>query len=151
MNRYLVVSALLLWACAACDDDTVAPPDRSALEQAREQWEHNGFDSYEITQRRNCFCLLGGEDVRLLVYRDSLISGLILSDSTHLSPAQLEWYMTVDQLFDFLGAIDPASVAAFEVRFDSTFDFPSSFWIDYDTAIADEEIGYECSDLHPLR
>lgn len=141
----------LLLAFSACDDETTAPPASTALEKARARWEQGGFDSYEITQRRNCFCMLGGQPVRLLVFRDSLVSGMNLADSTALTAEQLSWYKSIDQLFEFLGAIDPARVAHFEARYDSTFGFPEHFWIDYDTRIADEEIGYDCSDLHPLR
>ena len=142
---------LLLCAFSACDDDVAAPPTSTALEKARAQWQQSGFDSYEITQRRNCFCMLGGQPVRLLVFRDSLVSGTNLADSTALSAEQLSWYKSIDQLLEFLGTIDPAKVARFEASYDSTFGFPVRFWIDYNTQIADEEIGYECSDLHPLR
>jgi hypothetical protein len=142
---------LLFFAFPACDDDVATPTTPTALEKARAQWQRSGFDSYEITQQRNCFCMLGGQPVRLLVFRDSLVSGMNLADSTALSAEQLSWYMSIDQLFDFLGTIDQAKVARFEASYDSTFGFPVQFWIDYDTQIADEEIGYECSDLHPLR
>jgi hypothetical protein len=142
---------LLLLGLSACDDDVAAPPAATALEQARAKWQQSGFDSYEITQRRNCYCMLGGQPVRLLVFRDSLVSGMNLADSTALSVEQLGWYKSIDQLFEFLGTVDPAKVASFEASYDSTFGFPAHFWIDYDTQIADEEIGYECSDLHPLR
>lgn len=135
----------------ACSDDVVPPSGKSELEQARERWENQGFDSYEITQKRNCFCLLGGRPVRLLVWRDSLHSGVDLTDSTAITAEPLKWYMTIDQLFDFIAAIDTAKVASYEARFDMTYGYPTFFHVDYDTQIADEEIGYECSDLNPLR
>ncbi|MBE0645647.1 MAG: hypothetical protein IH600_16325 [Bacteroidetes bacterium] len=149
-------SAIVLFlAClcltAACDDDNAAPPDTTELRQAREHWEQMGFDSYEITQRRNCFCLLGGRPVRLLVFRDSLVSGVNLEDSTALTSDELQWYLTVDQLFDYIADIDPAQVAHYEARYDGTYGFPAYFYVDRSEQIADEEIGFECSDLHPLR
>lgn len=149
-----VVSVLLLavaLAFGACDDEGASPHPPDALAQARAQWEAMGFDSYEITQRRNCYCLLGGQDVRLLVFRDSLVGGMNLADSSALTPQQLQWYHTVDGLFDYIAGFDPATVAHYELRFDSTFSYPAHFWVDQSLQIADEEIGFDCFDLHPLR
>ncbi|MFZ1728719.1 MAG: DUF6174 domain-containing protein [Bacteroidota bacterium] len=147
----LFLAAACLLVIAACSDDAVAPPAKTELELARARWDASGFDSYEITQRRNCFCLLGGRPVRLLVWRDSLSSGVDLTDSTAIAATQLEWYLSIDQLFDYIAAIDPTAVAHYEARYDSTFGFPTYFYVDYNTQIADEEMGFECSDLHPLR
>ncbi|MBR9975475.1 MAG: amino acid permease [Bacteroidetes bacterium] len=138
-------------ALGACNDDGASAPPPDPLAQARSQWEAMGFDSYEITQRRNCFCVLGGQDVRLLVLRDSLVRGVNLADSSALAPEQLQWYYTIDGLFDFIAGFDPVAAAHYEIRFDSTFAYPAHFWIDPSEQIADEEIGYDCFDLHPLR
>ncbi len=147
----ILVSLGFLFAGGGCDDDPAAPSDLNDVRVARARWEQMGFDSYEITQRRNCYCLLGGRPVRLRVMRDSLVSGFNLEDSTTLAPEQLQWYLTVDQLFDYITAIDPAKVARYEAHFDSSYGFPSQFYVDYDEQIADEEMGFECFDLHPLR
>jgi hypothetical protein len=135
----------------ACSDEAVPPSGKSELELARERWDSQGCDSYEITQRRDCYCLLGGRPVQLLVWRDSLLSGVDMTDSTAIAVEPLKWYKTVDQLFDFIATIDPAKVAHYEARFDTTYGYPTYFYVDYDVQIADEEIGYECSDLNPLR
>ncbi len=150
-RAFILIPVLLLSLCGACGDDTVTPPESTKLAQARERWQRDGFNSYDITQRRNCFCMLGGRPVRLVVLRDSLISGLNLEDSTALTPEQLQWYLTIDRLFEYIGTFDPAAVARYEADFDSTHGFPAHFWVDRDTRIADEEIGYDCFDLHPLR
>ncbi len=144
-----LLTCLLAWT--GCDSDPAAPAYRDDLSRARDRWGQMGFDSYEITQRRNCYCALGGRPVRLLVLRDSLVSGVNLEDSTALSADQLQWYLTVDQLFDTIAAIDPSNVARFQVQFDTSYGFPAYFYVDRDLQIADEEMGYDCFDLHPLR
>jgi hypothetical protein len=151
MRRAAIWIPILLLLSSACGDDAVTPPELTRLSQARARWALQGFDSYEITQRRNCFCMLGGRPVRLVVLRDSLVGGTNLEDSTALTEEQLSWYCTIDQLFDFIGTFDPAAVARYEAEFDSTHGFPAHFYVDRDTHIADEEIGYDCFDLHPLR
>ncbi len=145
----IAVSGVLL--LEACSDSAVTPITKTDLSQARERWEQSGFDSYEITQTRNCYCILGGQPVRLRVWQDTLRSATNLIDSAAVMPDLLEAYLSVDQLFDFIETIDPAQVARYEVSYDSLFGYPTSFYVDYSTQVADEEIGYECTDLHPMR
>ena len=150
--KLLLIFVLGLAITAACsDDNAVTPRNGDTIAGKRAAWVALGYDSYELTQRRNCFCMLGGAEVRLRVFHDSLVSGLVLEDSSYLPSWELQAYLTVDGLFDFVQEVDASQVAEFRLEFDSLYHFPSDFWVDRDRQIADEEIGYESYDLHPLR
>ncbi|MCB2206361.1 hypothetical protein KQI65_16575 [bacterium] len=134
----------------ACDDDTsVTPRDWTELTQQRTAWENLNIHDYEITQSRLCFCFHGGAPVRLVVRADTLVSGMLLEDSTMLTREELQWYKTVDQLFDFAQDIDPNDVAQFDLEYDSLQHYPSRIWVDYSVNVADEEMGYNSGDLTP--
>jgi hypothetical protein len=152
MKTFVTFVLLLLMTVGCSDDNTVVvPPTLDTLAEKRAAWDALGYDSYELTQRRNCFCMRGGMEIRLRVMHDSLVSGLVLADSSYLPPSELQAYLTVDGLFDFVQGVDVAQVAEFRLEFDSLYHFPSDFWLDSNRQIADEEIGYMSYDLHPLR
>ena len=150
MRLRAIVCAFLLFS--ACDDESsvLVPPESDALTRARSSWTALDHHDYQLTQERLCFCLLGGQPVRLTVQSDSLVSGMLLIDSTMLTAEELQYYHGVEGLFDFVAGIDPSQVAEFQLSFDSLFHFPSDVWVDYDRNIADEEIGFRSYDFTPL-
>jgi hypothetical protein len=151
LMRILAFACVLL-VLTACDDDSsvLVPPGKDDLGHARASWIALDHHDYQLTQERLCFCLLGGQPVRLTVRADTLLSGMLLADSSMLSAEQLQYYHGVEGLFEFAGGIIPSAVADFQLSFDSLYFFPSHVWVDYDRGIADEEMGYRSYDFAPL-
>ena len=143
----LCLAALIITACDG--ESTLLPRDGTTISKQRAQWEQLALHSYDITQERMCYCPYGGAPVRLTVVADSIIQGINLLDSTQLAASELQWYLTVDGLFDFVSGIDPAQVAEFRLEWDSLYHYPSDTWVDRSLQIADEEIGYRSYDLVP--
>lgn len=142
---------VLCIACISCDDDsTLVPRESDEIARARAAWIALGHHDYRFTQERLCFCPLGGQPVQLTVRADTLVSGMLLADSSMLAPRELQGYRSIDGLFDFVAGIEAERVAVFERSFDSTYHYPSHVWVDYDRNIADEEMGYRSYDFVPL-
>ncbi|MDT8323477.1 MAG: DUF6174 domain-containing protein [Bacteroidota bacterium] len=147
----LCVLALCAFLFTGCDDEsTLVPRDGDAITRERAAWLALDHHDYELTQERLCFCILGGQPVRLTIRGDTLFAGMLLADSSMLPATQLRDYHSVGALFDFVEDIDAAAVADFQLEFDSLYHFPSRVWVDYDRNIADEEIGYRSYDFKPL-
>ena len=141
---------LILISCISfdCKKDTVAP-DYSNIADPFSRWKAHGFNNYTIEQRRICFCLNGGEPVRVIVKDGQVINAVKISDGTSLSPSERIWYKTVDQLFEVINKINIDSVAVFRVEYEARYGYPVNFYVDPDSMMADEEYGYENSFLIP--
>ncbi|MFQ5499007.1 MAG: DUF6174 domain-containing protein [Candidatus Zixiibacteriota bacterium] len=132
-------------------DTTVSDTTDRSPGWERRLWDSLGSNSYEIDQSLLCFCPFWAWDlVRLTVVDDSIVSGIVLSDSTALPSERLNLYLTIPQLFDFIESARARD--AFEIRtsYDSTLGYPIYVWVDYIQEIADEEMGYTSRNYRPL-
>ena len=153
MNHSNTCSAWLLFctvACfcylAACDDDPASPPE-DAHAKAKRLWSQTGSTTYDMSQWRDCFCFLGGQEVMLQVRDDSLIAGTLAVQNRALTDEERRWYLTVDELFTFIDSARAASPASLVVEYDSLFGYPRRISVDYSTQMADEEITYRSANL----
>lgn len=140
-------ACLATFCLAASCSDTVAPARQpSDLEAARRQWRAQGLHTYALTIQRSCFCV-NTHPLYVLVLADTVAGVLDLETG---APVDRQLGETVDGLFTFIeNAIDrPAQ--KIRVAYDPTKGFPTE--IDYDGAaqIADDEIFYRISDVHPI-
>ncbi|MCZ7555182.1 MAG: DUF6174 domain-containing protein [Bacteroidia bacterium] len=137
---------LLVCLLPACEDDSVAPnPD--AHFRAKQVWKLAGVHDYDFTQRRDCYCVLGGREVRLEVRGDSLRSGILMADSSALSKELLQSYCTVDSLFSYIEMARAANPASLVVEYDSLLGYPRRISVDFSVNVADDEFIYWSSDL----
>ncbi|MGB3543075.1 DUF6174 domain-containing protein, partial [Rubrivirga sp.] len=118
-----------------------------ALEDAVQRWEDAEIESYTMTLQRVCFCMVpdftGPYDVTV---RDGEVTSVVLEgESVDLDRAE-----TVDGLFELLSNAYSSRAESVEVEFDPAYGFPANLSIDYDSMLADEEIGYLVTDMRPL-
>ena len=145
-NRLAALALLVLGM--ACSDATGPGPERPVtdLAAARERWRAQDLHTYAFILQRSCFCV-NIHPLYVVVLSDT-VAGVL--DFETFEPVDHQFGETVDGLFTIIqNAIDkPAQLIRAE--YDATRGFPTE--IDYDGAaqIADDEIFYRISDVHPI-
>lgn len=139
---------LLMAALCSCEQKVVNPQNESTPSE----WEALNIDDYEIDQRVNCFCATppANRFHKITVRGDKIVSAVDLQDGQVLPEKDFAFFKTISELVEFVDSIDRDRVAVYDVRNDSTHGFPTFIYIDFDSRLADEEIGYETKNLHPL-
>ena len=118
----------------------------AALEDAVQRWEDAGLESYTMTLRRVCFCLVPDftGPFEVTVRGGEITSVVLEGDAVELDRAE-----TVEDLFDLLEDAYAQRAESVEATFDPTYGYPTNLSIDYEAQLADEEIGYLVSDFRP--
>jgi hypothetical protein len=147
MNPLRLAGVTLLGLAISCSD--AASPERqhvTDLEAARQRWQTQNLHTYAFTIQRSCFC---GNTHPLFVFvvSDS-VAGVL--DVTTGTPVDRQLGETVDGLFTFIQAAIDRPAKLIRATYDPAKGFPTE--IDYDGAaqIADDEIFFRVSDVHPI-
>jgi len=142
--RLAAISALV--AVTSCSD-AVAPQRQIVdFEAAHQRWQAQNLHTYAFTLQRACFCA-NVHPLYVAVVSDTIAGVLDFETGTWVD-RQLG--KTVEDLFTFVqGAIDRRA-ARIDVAYDPARGFPTQ--IDYDGAVllADDEVVYSISDVHPI-
>lgn len=149
--RSLLIAVLATAALAACADIPTDAADGD-LDAAWRRWQQAGITDYRFDVQVICFCgdertstvtavVLGGAPVSL-VYADSgnAADTLLFTD-----------VRTMGRVFATLrAALDrrPSQVTA---TYDAALGYPLDVWVDFNAAMADEEIGYRVTNFARLR
>src|SRR5688500_8352907 len=140
MRTRRFLTALLV--LTACGGDGFLASTRFAfdLRSARAPRESAGVDSYEMTVRRLCFCVLTGP-VRIVVEDGVVVSRMVMTTGQPLATGQAEYYPDVPGLF---AIVDEAMAEADDVdtAFDATYGFPSLINVDWAADHVDDEVTY---------
>ncbi len=145
-----VVSALHVAALASvsCSDPT--GPDGNRLSEQRALWESQGLKDYTFDVQRLCFCLVR-ERVRVRVVDGAVAGAVDVVADEELDTDELQWYPSIDGLFDLLEDAYDRGAHRVEVDFHVSEGYPKRIWIDYQENVADEELGFTLlSDVEPL-
>lgn len=126
----------------SCGDVSEIEPVTNSLELNYSRWKKLGIDSYIITQQRMCFCVEGGTKMLVVVNDNKIVSVIDSTTSKQIPQERWQQYKTIDQLFETAFIVRDSKPARFDLRFDETYSFPNSIWIDPSFQIADEEYGY---------
>jgi hypothetical protein len=150
MNTRRLISAALLAFAASCSD-AASPLGKTTvpvteLEAARQLWKAQELHTYAFLLQRSCFC--GNTHPLFVVVVNDKVAGVLdfqTTDSVDPSLGQ-----TVDDLFAFIQTAIDGQARLIRATYDPTKGFPAE--IDYDGAaqIADDEIFYRISDVHPI-
>ena len=133
------LAAILLLASLACGDST--GPEVDLLSEQRALWETLGLQDYAYDVQRVCFCLVR-EGVRVTVMGGAVTGATDLATGEVLEPNEVQWYLTVDGLFDILQDAYDRNAHEVQVEFDPNRGYPTRIFIDYSEMIADEELGF---------
>jgi hypothetical protein len=131
---YLSLSLITLSCTKSTEHANPASSDHNVL------WPNSPAQSYIIDQERSCFCPPLGF-VRLKVVNDEIIHGIELESHRTLTAEELEPYMTIEELFDFVEIVERAHPAVSKVEYDARFGFPCGIYVDWNRDVLDEQIG----------
>ena len=133
------LAAILLLASLACGDSTGPRTDR--LSEQRSLWEALGLQDYTYDVQRVCFCPFR-EGVRVTVVAGVVAGATDLATAEVLEPNEVQWYLTIDGLFDLIRDAYDRNAHEVQVEFHPSRGYPTRIFIDYSEMIADEELGF---------
>jgi Family of unknown function (DUF6174) len=149
--RMVIAVALAgLSACSVLDIDG-RESEREKLEAHRSQWQAQGVDSYEFVLRRLCFCGGGTSPATVVVRNGQRVSVTDVETGTPIPENFVQYYLTIDELFDFVADAIDRKAYQIDVTYDATFGFPTRIAIDYIENAVDEEMAFEASSFLPQR
>jgi len=112
-SAVLVLAVALLLSCKT--DAGLAPrPDPA------QRWRSRNIHDYTIEQVRSCFCVYGGQSMRVIVRADTVASVVRISDGQVLTAEQAEWYWSVNDMFAFIRQSQDSLV----VRYNAQYGYP---------------------------
>ena len=71
-----------------------------------------------------------------------LTDGVDIATGEALASSEVQWYLTIDDLFDLVEDAYEQEAHSVQVDFDMTRGHPTMVYIDYSEMIADEELGF---------
>jgi hypothetical protein len=140
-------AALAVFATVVSCSDATGPGHRPTdLEAARQLWRAQNLRTYAFTIQRTCFCA-NVHPLYVLVVSDT-VAGVLDLQTTATVDRQLG--ETVEDLFTFIQNAIDGHAQMIRAEYDAAKGFPTE--IDYDGAaqIADDEISFRVSDVHPV-
>ena len=147
-----IFAPILLLSCQHAVDPNVSPElileDYSHITEPEARWQAYALKSYTIEQRRICFCIFAHGFVKLVVQNNKIVAGTDLTNGQPVPADILQYYQTIDELFDWIEQRQAENPARLEVEYDARFGYPRKIAFDYSTAIADDELWIEMQSLH---
>jgi hypothetical protein len=146
MKPIHLAGLVLLVAASSCSDATSPQNQRIDLEMAQQRWHAQNLHTYAFTLQRICECL-PTSPLYVAVVNDAVVEVLNLQTG---EAVDLRLGQSIDGLFTFIQNAIDRHAARIQAEYDDAKGFPSS--IDYDgaTQIADDEISYRVTDVHPI-
>jgi uncharacterized protein DUF6174 len=146
MNPLRLAGVTLLVFAISCDDAMGPGRNVTDLESARQRWRAQDLHTYAFTMQRSCFCV-NTRPLFVVVLSDT-VAGVVDLQTGQSVDRQLG--ETVDGLFTFIQNAIERHAQKIQATYDPAKGFPTE--IDYDGAaqIADDEIFFRISDVHPI-
>ncbi len=146
------VLAVVVAVLVGCDDNNAIGSDvgrahdstgpvMDRLGGQRALWEAQGLEDYTYGVRRVCLCPFR-EGVRVTVVDGAVAGATDLVTGEVLEPTEVQWYLTIDGLFDLVQAAYEGNAYEVQVEFDASRGYPTRIFIDYADMILDEEVSF---------
>lgn len=141
MLRWRLVTSIA-FACfvllTACEHKTF---DFSSFAAARAKWRSYNFTTYQIEQERRCFCEPYGF-VQLFIRDNKIVSGISPVQSRSLRSIELEYFKSIDQMFDWIEQIRKTNPDHLEIEYDAQYDYPTRIAYNQSVNATDGGIDY---------
>jgi Family of unknown function (DUF6174) len=135
---FLVI--ILILAAGSCKDNPTAPN----YETQYELWRSYNIHDYAVEQSYVCFCVNGGEKMKVTVQADTVFSVMKISDSTIIPYPESKRYLTIDSLF---GILHTSKFDSLVVNYNSHYGYPDYLDINPQLHPVDGGILYITSNL----
>ena len=113
--KIIILLCLSLICCSGCKKDQSSQP---VQQTPLEKWQSQNFHNYTIDQIRSCYCVHGGELMRITVRSDTVARVINVSDA---SVVTVTYYLTIDSLF---GIIRNARTDSLVIRYNNQYGYP---------------------------
>jgi hypothetical protein len=139
--KYIIFAALLMVSFCTKSNDS------DELSVNKSKWNRKNISDYEFTLRINCFC----PQERVGPHMIKVVNNEIVSvNNLAYDPDKTGELYTIDQLFTFVETSIERKPYLKTIEYNSTYGYPQTVWFDFDRTMADEEIGYQVSDLKEI-
>ena len=147
MNSLRLVGVTLLGLALSCSDAVGPGRQTTDLEAARQLWRAQDLHTYAFTLQRSCFC--ANIHPLFVVVLSDTVAGVLDFEADGVT-VDRHLGETVEGLFQFIQTAIDRPAQKIRVTYDPTRGFPTE--IDYDGAaqIADDEIFFRVTDVHPI-
>ena len=146
MNPLRLAGLALLAVAISCSDATGPAHQPTDLEAARQRWQAQDLHTYAFTIQRSCFCA-NVHPLYVLVLSDTVAGVLDLQTGEAVDRQLGE---TVDGLFTFVQNAIDHHAQLIRADYDDAKGFPTEIDYDGEAQVADDEIFYRVSDVHPV-
>jgi hypothetical protein len=146
MTSLRLAATALLFAAISCGDATGPKRLTGDLEAARDRWRAQNLHTYAFQLQRSCFCV-NTHRLFVAVVNDA-VTGVLDLDTGEFVDIRLG--ETVDGLFTFIQDAIDRHAELIRATYDPAQGVPTA--IDYDGAarIADDEISFRITNVHPI-
>jgi hypothetical protein len=116
---------------------------QSQLDANRQLWESSGLASYEIEYRRICFCPENITSPVVVVVSNGVIDSRNYAETGEVvGEAVRDLFPDVSGMFDTVQDAIDQQASQVTVTYDSQLGYPVNIRVDYNTMMADEELGF---------
>ncbi|MFO7262337.1 MAG: DUF6174 domain-containing protein [bacterium] len=149
----IVLAAALALGVGACE--FVYDPDHRPareLERARDRWRREAPRDYRYEFEMECFC--GAELHRPVIVwvRNGAVYEVVYADDGRPVPTpHLQYYRTIDGLFEVIGDAINRRADDIDVDYDSRYGYPRFAEIDFERRVVDDEIRFTVRRFRPVR
>lgn len=146
MRRTRLIGLALLPLAMSCSD-ALGPKQRqiSDLEAAHKRWQARDLHTYAFTLQRSCFCV-NVHPLYVIVLSDRVGGVFDLDTGTFVD---IQFGETIEDLFTFIQNAIDHHAHLIGATYDSA-GFPTEIEYDGAATIADDEISFRISDVHPI-
>jgi hypothetical protein len=113
--KIIILLGLSLICCPGCRKEQSSQPIQQT---PYEKWQSQNFHNYSIDQNRSCYCINGGELMRITVRSDTVARMIRVSDASVMT---LPYYFTIDSLF---GIIRNSKTDSLVIRYNTQYGYP---------------------------
>lgn len=116
------------------------------LQTAEAKWKQTRHTHYSYTLQRSCFCPPDAiKPMNIRVFQGKVQSATV--DGIPLSADRMDSTLTIEQLFQKIHEAIDRNVSKLDVKYDPTYGYPTSIFVDYEAMMADEELSLSASDF----
>ena len=146
MNKSAVLLLAMVIAATgfSCKENSAVTDGQPLPADPYERWNSYNLHNYTFDQLRACFCIDGGEKMRVTVRSDTVVKVVRLSDSSEVQYPRLAFYFTIDSLF---GIIRHSTADSLVIVYNSQYGYPEQLDINPQLHPVDGGVLYETSNL----
>jgi hypothetical protein len=135
--RYLVLIVILICSCAKTVDD-------NDLSFNQKKWSNLKIANYEFTLTVSCYCLPERIGPHIIKVADDKIVSV---NNLPYNISKTGELVTFNQLFGYIQTSIDKNPFSKTIQYNSIYGYPETVYFDFDQRIADEEIGYQITNL----